>query len=65
MRKFNQFDGRKVVKSSTRQGLMNKVKDSETRNWRAVSEMQQYNFCGQWICVMELQNDKEAGALNG
>ncbi|MED3799973.1 MULTISPECIES: hypothetical protein [Lysinibacillus] len=65
LQKFNGFNGRKIVKSSTRQGLINKMKDSETRNWRAVSEIQQYNFCGQWVCVMELQNHKGVDVLNG
>lgn len=59
MRKFNEFNGRKVVHAATRQGLLDKIKDSETRNWKLIGEISQYKLYGHWLCVMELSSRKE------
>lgn len=62
MAKFNHFNGRKIVRASTRVGLLVKMRDSEKRGWQLVGNITQYNICGHWVCVMELPLRKEVAS---
>ena len=62
---FNRgFNGRGVVKASTKQGLIEKIADRETRDWKQISEISQHEYSSYYWCVMELTTFKVV-ALNG
>lgn len=52
------FNGRKIVKASTENGLQKKIAESEKRNWQVVGQIKQHKV-GQWCCLMELPSKKK------
>lgn len=58
------FNGRDIVKASTKQRLIEKITDRETRKWKQISEITQHKYSSYYWCVMELTTFKVV-ASNG